>query len=56
MCELTSWAPSSASIELATLYASALAQFSAAADVGRTVDVRDGELSAAALAARIGGK
>ncbi|WFD36663.1 hypothetical protein MCUN1_003550 [Malassezia cuniculi] len=53
---LLHWAPQSSSIELATLYASALAQFSAAADVGRTIDVRDGELSTAALVARLGGK
>lgn len=51
---LTSWAPASSSIELATLYASALAQFSAAADVGRTIDIRDGELTAAGLSARLG--
>ena len=44
-----SWAPTSSSIELSTLYASALSNFSTTADVGKLIDIRDGVLSTEVL-------
>ncbi|WFD32283.1 hypothetical protein MSPP1_003328 [Malassezia sp. CBS 17886] len=54
VCMRASWAPASASMELATLYASALSNFSAAADVGKVIDIRDGVLTDALLRERLG--
>ncbi|WFD07115.1 hypothetical protein MVES1_002472 [Malassezia vespertilionis] len=51
---LINWAPASSSIELATLYASALQNFSVHADVGKVIDIRDGELSDTILRERLG--
>lgn len=51
----SSWAPVSASMELSTLYASALSMFSVKADVGKVIDIRDGSLTTAMLTERLGG-
>ncbi|CCU99659.1 unnamed protein product [Malassezia sympodialis ATCC 42132] len=50
----TSWAPVSSSMELSTLYASAVSTFSVHADVGKVIDVREGGLTTAMLAERLG--
>ncbi|KAL4403045.1 actin filament debranching protein [Malassezia pachydermatis] len=52
---LIHWAPVSASMELSTLYASALSMFSVKADVGKVIDIRDGSLTTAMLTERLGG-
>ena len=51
-----SWAPTSSSIELSTLYASALSNFSTTADVGKLIDIRNGVLSTEVLNERLGAK
>lgn len=51
-----SWAPASASMELSTLYASALSGLSAQADVGKVIEIRDGELSRTVLDERLGAR
>lgn len=43
-------------MELSTLYASALSNFSVHADVGKVVDIRDGELTSGVLDQRLGGR
>jgi hypothetical protein len=43
-------------MELSTLYASALSNFSVHADVGRVIDIRDGELSREVLDERLGAR
>ncbi|WFD22343.1 hypothetical protein MEQU1_001013 [Malassezia equina] len=53
---LIHWAPVSSSMELSTLYASALSMFSAHADVGKVLDVREGGLTSAMLAERLGAR
>ncbi|WFD43029.1 hypothetical protein MPSI1_001680 [Malassezia psittaci] len=50
------WAPVSASMELSTLYASALSNFSVHADVGKVIDIRDGILSKKVLDERLGSR
>ncbi|WFD18755.1 hypothetical protein MCAP1_000966 [Malassezia caprae] len=51
---LIHWAPVSSSMELSTLYASAVSMFSAHADVGKVIDVREGGLTTSMLAERLG--
>ncbi|WFD26269.1 hypothetical protein MNAN1_001246 [Malassezia nana] len=51
---LIHWAPVSASMELSTLYASALSMFSVHANVGKVIDVREGGLTMPMLAERLG--
>ena len=53
---LVYWAPASASMELSTLYTTALPTFSGRADVGKVLDVRDGTLTAKLLNERLAGK
>ncbi|KAJ1034478.1 hypothetical protein NDA18_001338 [Ustilago nuda] len=48
------WAPQTSSLEQSTLYASALSNFAAKADIGKVIDVRDGEMSAKHLHERLG--
>ncbi|PWZ03271.1 glia maturation factor beta [Testicularia cyperi] len=48
------WAPQTSSLELSTLYASALSNFSVQADVAKVIDVRDGEISEQQLDQRLG--
>ncbi|WFC94947.1 hypothetical protein MBRA1_001585 [Malassezia brasiliensis] len=43
-------------MELSTLYASALSNFSSHADVGKVIDIRDGQLSNAVLDERLGAR
>lgn len=47
------WAPQTSSMELSTLYTSALSNFSVKADVGKVIDIRDGELDSAAMDKRL---
>ncbi|PWN94254.1 glia maturation factor beta [Acaromyces ingoldii] len=47
------WAPQTSSMELSTLYTSALSNFSVKADVGKVIDIRDGELDTAAMDKRL---
>jgi len=51
---LVYWAPATASMELSTLYTSALPTISAHADIGKVIDVRDGTLSIDVLEERLG--
>lgn len=51
---LVYWAPATASMELSTLYTSALPTISAHADIGKVIDVRDGTLSVDMLQERLG--
>lgn len=47
------WAPQTSSMELSTLYTSALSNFSVKADVGKVIDIRDCELDTAAMDKRL---
>lgn len=51
---LVFWAPQTSSMEMSTLYTSALSALSVKADVGRVVDMRDGTLDRQSLEQRLG--
>ncbi|UZJ51671.1 hypothetical protein CBS101457_000991 [Exobasidium rhododendri] len=48
------WAPQTSSMDLSTLYTSALQNFSVRADVGKVLDIREGELDKETLDKRLG--
>ncbi|PWN95797.1 glia maturation factor beta [Tilletiopsis washingtonensis] len=48
------WAPPTSSMELATLYASAMSHFSTASDIAKVLDVREGVLEKKSIDARLG--
>jgi len=53
---LVYWAPESTSMELATLYTSALPTFCTHADVGKVIDIRDGNITTEYLNERLGAR
>jgi len=53
---LVYWAPESTSMELSTLYTSALPTFCAHADVGKVIDIRDGNITTEYLNERLGAR
>lgn len=48
------WAPQTSPLDLSTLYASALSNFSVKSDVAKVIDVRDAEISTSQLNQRLG--
>lgn len=53
---LVYWAPESTSMELSTLYTSALPTFCTHADVGKVIDIRDGNITTEYLNERLGAR
>lgn len=51
---LVYWAPQTSSMELLTLYTSALSNLSVKADVGKVIDFREGTLDREALEQKLG--
>ncbi|CAO1627491.1 unnamed protein product [Parajaminaea phylloscopi] len=51
---LVFWAPQTSSMEMSTLYTSAVSALSVKADVGRVVDMREGTLDRQSLETRLG--